>query len=730
MHEQPVIDKLSAATSPHDLRPGNGEAEKEINTPYSEATRLLAEAMRDGRIEIPDDLDSDKTRLVVVVPVFAEWNNGNFLRLLDDFAHQDEGGAVLVVVVNSTKNAGSGYKQENLRVKRTLDYVRGRRFSPPADGDQDSAQIQRLNLLRNLDLKSSIVLLDLDGQLESRDLAAVRSAGSILGSSLTNSPETPIAWLDCDTHVSPDFTRQLVGYYDHNTCDALFVNLNYEPNQSDESLATATLEYQFSIAKSYLGIYWRKFLGRNQSVGLGGPTITARSQQLLSALTSLDYLNLDGKGGGEDYEVTRILNSQADCHFSNAISVETSDRRRPSGVGFDSADREKNVYAGSIGESIRWATLSSMVRYDVLRGAVSAFPDWIDVSDLNRLQAVVGLLQLNSREVLEKVRQAIEADGDGDWSTFGVRDDLVTLLGDSDGKNFRVYLDESCKKKFAELITTVVAQQSDGIATSIIEYSQDIDSLFSGFLGRDGDADRYSQYKSHEISRITYAVQSRVAALAGLYADSKRGIDTGSSALVRAFPFLHKYAKEAENPTALLEMVAQKMPDLFSLDDQVAVERRNALATVRAATKMLGEVISSNDDQQSYSALRTLKWIESGKGQISESEYRHISAVLDLSTELADLTKVKKMKRNGLDTVVALDGDGNTLGTFTAFFDRIEIHDHGMISQDDEQIPQVVESWRNLGFEGTLGKINHMTNGERQFELRWGDHSGNEIVQI
>ena len=36
-------------------------------------------------------------------------------------------------------------------------------------------------------------------------------------------------------------------------------------------------------------------------------------------------------------------------------------------------------------------------------------------------------------------------------------------------------------KKFAELITTVVAQQSDGIATSIIEYSQDIDSLFSGF---------------------------------------------------------------------------------------------------------------------------------------------------------------------------------------------------------------------------------------------------------
>lgn len=720
MNEQHSIDKLQIATDQREIVVEN-------KTPSSEARRLLAEALSEGRIKVPEGFEVEKTELVVVVPVFAEWANGNFLKLLQNFANQDEGGVVLVIALNSTVSADKKYQQENVNVQKMLEFIWGERFNIPQEDDIPSSQLADLNQLRAV-LKSRLVLMNLNAQLDQRDLAAVRTAGTILGSALAKSPETPIAWLDCDTQVTGGYTRQISSYYEKLNCDALFLNLNYEPSDADESLANTTLEYQFSVAKSYLQMYWRKFAGKGNSIGLGGPVITAKADVFISALEKLQYLELDGKGGGEDYGVTKILNQEQNCHFSNTISVRTSDRRRPQEVGFDSADRAKGLYAGSVGEPLRWPTLSSMVRTDVLSGAIESIPDWIDNSVIEKLRSVIELVQLDSQVVFSQLAETILADADGLWGDYDTGQRFCALLVQDTVSSEKILLSENLRRRLAQELITVVSNQSDAMSASVTEYGNDLDNLFSGLLGQDNELERFSQLKSDEIIRIETEVSSRIAQLRQLFAEVKGGQLETSTSIASDFPFTYEYLAQARDVQDFLMKMALAVPDLFSQTDAQAVARRKALATVRAATKMFGEALSTSDYLDTYSPLQTCRW-NVGKGITTQEEFKTIASMQNIATELVDLRIVRKMDRNELGLTKAFDVNGNQLGTFTAFNDRIEISDVGMISEADDQLQTRVENWKNLGFEGITIQLLSKTDEERKLVLRWQDFTTDTVVK-
>lgn len=703
------------------------EALEESKTPHSEAKRLLSEALSQERIQIPEGLNRDTTELVVVVPVFAEWDNGNFFQLLESFVNQDEDGAVLVIALNSTINADKKYQNENESVRKMIEFIHDKRFSMPNEASLDSIQLAQAQKFKTI-LSSRLVLLNMDGQLQDRDLAAVRTAGTILASTLAKSSETPVAWLDCDTQVAAGYTRLVKSYYEANQCDSLFLQLLYEPSGADELLANTTVDYQCSIAKSYLQMYWRKLIGRGDSIGLGGPVITARAEAFSTALEKLRYLELDGKGGGEDYSVTQKLNKLFDCHFSDDISVRTSDRRRPDNVGYDSADRAKGLHAGAIAHELRWPSLSSMVRTDVLSSAIESLPVRIGGTEIHAIRSLLDLLHLDSHHISAQLAQAIATDEEGIWDDFDTGAKLSALLTQEQKGTDSIFLEENQKRQLIKDLIKILLTQKGAMAESVLEYAEDLNALFSGLLGSDEGINRFEQYMSDEDMRISHEVGSRIAQLKELYSNHKQGIAITGATILAQYPFLSDYLERSDTLQDFLEQAAQSVPDMFSFKNDKAKEKRNALATIRAATKMLAEALSTLDYLDTYTPLQVCRWnVE--KGLTTREQFTTIVSMLNISVDLADLRLAKKFERNGLDEIKAFAADGRHIGTFTAYNDRIEIVDLGMITEATESCQERINGWSQFGIEGVTIELTSEVDDQRNFVLRWGDLELQSVVK-
>ncbi len=723
MSEQNILGSVKEVVE-RDL---NKEALEENKTPHSEAKRLLSEALSQDRIQIPEGFNRDTTELVVVVPVFAEWDNDNFFQLLESFANQDDDGAVLVIALNSTTNADKKYQNENESVRKMVEFIHGKRFSMPSEASLDSTQLARAQKFKTI-LSSRLVLLNMDGQLQNRDLAAVRTAGTILASTLAKSPETPVAWLDCDTQVAVGYTRLVKSYYEANQCDSLFLQLLYEPSGADELLANTTVDYQCSIAKSYLQMYWRKLIGRGDSIGLGGPVITARAEAFSTALEKLRYLELDGKGGGEDYSVTQKLNKLFDCHFSDDIGVRTSDRRRPDNVGYDSADRAKGLHAGAIAQELRWPSLSSMVRTDVLSSAIESLPVRIGGTEIHAIRSLLDLLHLDSHHISAQLAQAIATDEEGIWDDFDTGAKLSALLTQEQKGTDSIFLEENQKRQLIKDLIKILLTQKGAMAESVLEYAEDLNALFSGLLGSDEGINRFEQYMSDEDMRISHEVGSRIAQLKELYSNHKQGIAITGATILAQYPFLNGYLERSESSQDFLEQAAQSVPDMFSFENGRAREKRNALATIRAATKMLAEVLSTLDYLDTYTPLQVCRWnVE--KGLTTQEEFSTIASMLNISVELADLRVARKFERNGLDEIKAFAADGRHIGTFTAYNDRIEIVDLGMIKEATASLQERVNNWGQFGIEGVTIELTSEVDNQRNFVLHWGDLQFQNVVR-
>ncbi len=723
MTEQNILCTVKEAVG----RTLDKEALGESKTPYSEAERLLSEALGQDRILIPEDFSRDTTELVVVVPVFAEWDNGNFNQLLESFANQDDDGAVLVIALNSTTNADDTYRQENQSVRKMIEFIQGKRFSIPNEAAFNSTQLAQAHKLKAI-LSSRLVLLNMDGQLQNRDLAAVRTAGTILASTLAKSSETPVAWLDCDTQVTAGYTRLVKSYYEANQCDSLFLQLLYEPSGADELLANTTVDYQCSIAKSYLQMYWRKLIGRGDSIGLGGPVITARAKAFSTALEKLRYLELDGKGGGEDYSVTQKLNKLFDCHFSDDISVRTSDRRRPDNVGYDSADRAKGLHAGAVAQELRWPSLSSMVRTDVLSSAIESLPIRIGSTEIHAIRSLLDLLHLDSHHMCAQLAEVITTDEEAIWGDFDTGTRLSALLTQDQKGADNIFLEENQKKQLIKDLIKILLTQKGAMAESVLDYAGDLGDLFSGLLGSDDGFNRFEEFIIDEEIRISHEVGSRIAQLKELYSNHKQGISITGATILAQYPFLNDYLERSDNLHDFLERVALTVPDMFSLGDDTAREKRSALATVRAATKMLAEVLSTLDYLDTYTPLQVCRWnVE--KGLTTQEEFATIASMLNISVELADLRVARKFERNGLDEIRAFTADGRHIGTFKAFNDRIEIVDLGMITEATESCQQRVNGWSQFGIEGVTLQILSKTDSERKLVLRWQTFLTDKVVK-
>lgn len=723
MSEQKILSTVAESVE------GNLQKESlgEIKTPYSEANKLLSEALSEDRIQIPEGFNRDNTELVVVVPVFAEWDNGNFFQLLQSFVNQDDEGAVLLIALNSTTKTDQKYQEENQSVRKMIDFIQGKQFSIPNESLLDPSQLAQAHKFKAI-LSSRIVLLNLDGQLQNRDLAAVRTAGTILGSTIAKSAETPIAWLDCDTQVATGYTRLLRKYYETNQCDSLFLQLLYEPSGADELLANTTLDYQFSIAKSYLQMYWRKLIGRNDTIGLGGPVITARAKAFLTALEKLSYFDLDGKGGGEDYGATRNLNKEFDCHFSETICVRTSDRRRPENVGFDSADRAKGLHAGAVTHEIRWPSLSSMVRTDVLTRAVESFPIRIGSTEIQAMRSLMDLLHLDSQQICTQLAEVITTDTEVVWGDFDTGARLSALLTQEQTEADNIFLEDNQKKQLIKDLTKILLTQKGAMAESVLDYADDLENLLSGLLGSDDNFNRFEQLKSNEEIRVNHEVASRIAQLKDLYNNHQQGLSISGTTIISQYTFLGDYLARSSGLSDFLEQVAQSVPDMFSLLDQKAAMRRSALATLRAATKMFSNVLSSLDYLDTYTPLQVCRW-NVAKGLTSQEEFTTIASVLNISVDLADYRVVRRLERNGLDTIKAYAVDGRHIGTFTAYNDRIEVVDLGMLTEASESYLERVKSWNQFGIEGVTLEILSKTDSERILVLRWQDSLIDEVVK-
>ncbi len=596
----------------------------EVLRPVAQARQQIELAKREGRIKCGSGFDGSKARVAVAIPLHAELINGNIIHILEDFLSQDNQDFFITCVVNSIQASSNQRKVENQYSIELIEYVMGYRDKLPAVPKDTREEVGNIFTDQDIEiieqarerLKDKMVLVDLNAQMPRRDMKVVRSVGTLLSHEYLGNDQKPITWLDGDTRIVNGYIGQIDSLYKYgdgyNIADAWFLHLRYEIAQAPESVAQNTIDYQFTIAEAYLKNYWRRTFGNKAAIGLGGPLITARAGVFVKAL---DHLSVSEGGGNEDYEMTRILNNETIVGYASDVFVRTADRVRPTDVGFDSADRGSNVQAGAVVTELKrqFVDLPTVFMGDVLEGLVKGEQQF-DSDFLDKLKKTVAGFGINidDHELLSFVDDKLDG--------YDTEARYYEAIFD---QNAPVYeWDNVLRSRFVRIIREYCVRQMEPV-TSIAEYGNHLNILFQNILQTSEEQREYEALVVNTIARDNIMVEYRRTLLQEALHQVRHPEQSQAQLenIKSTYPFLLPYLETGPTIPEIVDMVANKYPDLFSLTDPQAIDRRQGLATTIGATRFLSEVITNEDRKSRFPSIKALKNVIDGKGYQTAEQY-------------------------------------------------------------------------------------------------------------
>lgn len=291
-----------------------------------EVTEIYDEEARND--EAPRLIEGDPSpslRLSIVVPMYAEYDNGNVFRLIESLTKQSaspESYEVLCLVNNTYDEYrnGTGRYFENQHTLEIGQYLNGGGTLP-----------ERLNEYRKQVLEDAknagvaIKMVDFSAGGIERNIGKVRDIG--LGEAVARFARNGqgdsgiIAQMDADTVMESGYVEKVLEHFTNPRVETLFVSLDYLTPEGTEDLFRTSFHHQYKIAVDQ----WINS-SRNSSVVVGGPQTVARvgSYKKVGGVVHQDR--------GSDFRLSEDLSTRTRFEFANDVRVYTSDRARVGGV--------------------------------------------------------------------------------------------------------------------------------------------------------------------------------------------------------------------------------------------------------------------------------------------------------------------------------------------------------------------------------------------------------------
>jgi hypothetical protein len=290
---------------------------------------LSATPQQEVRLELPKDSlieqrPNQLMRLCVVVPMYAEYENGNVFRLIESFTKQSAPpeSYEVICLVNNTPDAvrtrSNGYVENQLTLAIGK-YINGGGALPEGLNDYRRGALEKAK-------EKGIVLhmVDFSTTGVERNIGKIRDIGleEATRRFQTNGQgqEGLVAQMDADTIVEPHYVEKILQYFSDPKVESLFINLDYFTSEGTEDLFRTSFHHQYQIAFDQ----WINTLG-NSKVEVGGPQTIARvkAYQRIGGIVHQDM--------AEDFRLSESLSNQTEYRFAPDIRVYTSDRAREEG---------------------------------------------------------------------------------------------------------------------------------------------------------------------------------------------------------------------------------------------------------------------------------------------------------------------------------------------------------------------------------------------------------------
>lgn len=267
---------------------------------------------------------SPDTKLAIVVPVYAEYDNGNIFRLIDSFSRQSvaTNQFEVVCVVNNSPDVAQKQTNAFLENQDTLDLedvLKGTKPIPEGLSDYRREVLERAR-----DKGLVVHMIDLSSQGIEKNIGRIRDIGlqevSRRFQQNGQGEMGIVAQLDADTVVEPRYVQKVLQEFSRPEVDSLFINLDYFVPEGSKELFETSFHHQFKIAMEQ----WLNTV-RLRSVEVGGPQSIGRVKAYREA-GGISHQDM-----AEDFVLARNLSERTNYKFGSNIRVYTADRARAEG---------------------------------------------------------------------------------------------------------------------------------------------------------------------------------------------------------------------------------------------------------------------------------------------------------------------------------------------------------------------------------------------------------------
>lgn len=276
-------------------------------------------------------------RLMVITPLYREFQSGNLSRLLNSFLDQDDlsklEGLDLIFVVNENWGASPATRHDNLLAFQFLSAL-------ARSEERDLSEVSELEARRlaqriRSSSKIKIHVIDARGGLPFEvNIGALRARGNDYALELAKDSlsSTLIAQFDADSRVSPNFARVLQLTFSREPLDYALAYLDFDldPESAVQSCHKFA-KYRMTLATDHLAY---EILGNTEAFGT--PRIITRADKLL-AVGGMPHLAV-----GEDGALLRALSQRRfSSRYLPQLRVTTGYRARED--GYDSAQHHQSL---------------------------------------------------------------------------------------------------------------------------------------------------------------------------------------------------------------------------------------------------------------------------------------------------------------------------------------------------------------------------------------------------
>lgn len=318
--------------------PGGHTSEQAFSSGEAGGTRLIEQ-------ETPASV-----RLIVVVPVYKEYANGNIFRLMESFTKQTAplNTFELLLVVNNTPEAVAAQTPGYVENQQTIAlgrYFEGKNTLPTGLTEYQAQVVTKAKSRgRESDGRTGlpIYFVDLSSQGLEKNIGRLRDIGvqEAMRRFAANGQagEGIVAQLDADTVVEPQYVEKILQHFENPTTESLFVHLDYFTAEGPEELFRTSFHHQYGT------IGYRSWMNliTGGEFEAGGPQAVAKVKAL-QKIGGIKHLE-----AGEDWLLADELRTKTKNVFAPEVRVYTSDRAREE--GYDASERMGSLEMAETGK--------------------------------------------------------------------------------------------------------------------------------------------------------------------------------------------------------------------------------------------------------------------------------------------------------------------------------------------------------------------------------------------